>query len=91
MSPGLNVRYAQRRSLVNVLLAPPEFPRVTSEADLVLQVYNGVRSGSYRNASMGAHSCNGKVAHSAAVNSNLKAGYHGTALSELCLVGTFLP
>lgn len=38
---------------------------------------------------MTSHKCNGKVAHSAAVNSNLKAGYHGPMLSELCLVGAF--
>ena len=40
---------------------------------------------------MSPYKFNGKVAHSAAVNSNLKAGYHGHVLSELCLVGAFPP
>ena len=41
--------------------------------------------------STSTHKCNGKIAHSAAVNSNLKAGYCGPVLSELCLVRGFLP
>jgi len=78
-------------TFVDVLLVLLGFPRVPSEADLVLQVYNGVCSGSYRNTFVSTHNCNEKIAHSAAVNSTLKAGYHGPVLSELCLVGAFLP
>jgi len=40
---------------------------------------------------MSAHGHDGKIAHSAAVNSNLKAGYRGPVLSELCLVREILP
>ena len=53
----------------------PEFPPVTSETDLALQVYNRVRFDPRRNAFISTHKRNGKIVHSAAVNSNLKAGW----------------
>jgi hypothetical protein len=65
----------------------PRIPPVASEADLILQVYNGVQFGSYRTTvSTSTHKRNVKIAHSATVNSNLEAGYCGPVLSELCLV-----
>jgi hypothetical protein len=87
-----DVECAARPVLTNALLVFSEFPPVTSEADLMLQVYNGVRFCSYRKmVPTTKHKHNGKIAHSAAVNSNSKAGHCGPVSSELCLVRGSLP